>query len=47
MPLFYEINEMPMIVDLVRLDDGGGIEDTLKKKQAQYSINVQNCDRFP
>ena len=36
MPLFDEINEMPMIVDLARLDDGGGIEDTLRKNQAQY-----------
>ena len=34
--LFDEINEMPIIVDLAKLDDGGGIEDTLRKNQAQY-----------
>ena len=35
-PLFYENNEMPMIMDLAMLDDNGGIEDTFFKNQAQY-----------
>ena len=44
--LFYEINEMPMIVELARLDDVGDIEDTLRKKEPdtlsqELSINVQ------
>ena len=34
--LFYEINEIPMIVELARLDDSGGIHDTLSKNQALY-----------
>ena len=27
-PLFYAINEMPIVLDPARLDDGGGLEET-------------------
>ena len=39
-PLFKEINRMPIILDPRRLDDGDGIEDTLGKNQAKYH---QSC----
>ena len=35
-PLFYAINEMPIVLDPARLDDGGGLEETLRKNMAQY-----------
>ena len=50
--LFHEINEMPIIMELARLDDGGGIEDTWRKNQAHYHsscllmFNVQTWGRF-
>ena len=39
-PLFHTINEMPLVLDPARLDEGGGIEDTLKKNKAHYH---QSC----
>ena len=35
-PLFHTLNEMPLVLDRARLDEGGGIEETLKKNKAQY-----------
>lgn len=35
-PLFHAINEMPIVLDPARLDDGGGIEETLRRNKAQY-----------
>ena len=40
-PLFHEIKQMPMILDLGRLDEGGGIEATLRRNQAKYHLNCQ------
>ena len=39
-PRFHAINEMPIVLDLARLDDGGGIEETLWRNKAQYH---QSC----
>ena len=39
-PLFHTLNEMPLVLDRARLDEGGGIEETLKKNKAQYH---QSC----
>ena len=39
-PLFYAINEMAIVLDPARLDDGGGLEETLRKNKAQYH---QSC----
>ena len=39
-PLFHAINEMPIFFDSIRLDDGGGIRETLRKNKVQYH---QNC----
>ncbi len=33
-PLFYELDQMPINLDLARLDEGGGIEATLRRNQA-------------
>ena len=42
-PLFYTINEIPIVLDLVRLDDSGGIGETLRKYEEQY---YQSCLRM-
>lgn len=39
-PLFHEINQLPIIFDPKRLDEGDGIEQTLRKNKAQYH---QSC----
>ena len=39
-PLFHALNEMPIKLDPARLDDGGGIEETLRRNKAQYH---QSC----
>ena len=39
-PLFHTLNEMPLVPGPARLDDGGDIEDTLKKNKAHYH---QSC----
>ena len=33
-PLFHQMQEMPLILDPARLDEGGGIEATLRRNQA-------------
>ena len=35
-PLFQEINQQPIRLDMSRLDDGGGIEETLRRNNAKY-----------
>ena len=35
-PIFYSLNAMPLGLDPARLDDGDGIEETLRKNDAQY-----------
>lgn len=39
-PLFHALNEMPIVLDPARLDEGGGIEETLRRNKAQYH---QSC----
>ena len=39
-PQFQSINLLPIKLDPSRLDDGGGIEDTLRQNSAKYH---QNC----
>ena len=39
-PLFKEINQLPIILDPKRLDDGDGIAETLRKNKAVYH---QSC----
>jgi len=39
-PLFYALNDLPIVVDLARLDEGGGIEETLRRNKAKYH---QSC----
>ncbi len=36
-PLFQAINQLPIMLDMSRLDDRSGIEETLRKKQMQIS----------
>ena len=36
---FQAINQLPIIFDLIRLDKGGGIEETLRRNNVKY----QNC----
>ena len=39
-PLFHAINAMPIVLDPARLEDGGGIEETLSWNKAPYH---QSC----
>lgn len=39
-PLFHAINEFPIAFDTRRLDDGNGIEETLRNNNAKYH---QSC----
>lgn len=39
-PLFHALNDMPLILDPARLDEGAGIEETLRKNKAVYH---QSC----
>ena len=39
-PLFKDINRLPILLDSKRLDEGNGIEDTLRKNQTKYH---QSC----
>jgi len=39
-PLFQGINQLPIILDPIILDEGGGIEETLRRSNAKYH---QNC----
>ena len=36
LPLFHEINALPIPMDIKRLDDGSGIENTLRLNNAKY-----------
>ncbi|CAC5393295.1 unnamed protein product [Mytilus coruscus] len=49
-PLFYEVNALPIPLDIRRLNDGEGIESTMKKKNAKYhnlfrKFNNTNLER--
>ncbi|CAC5365422.1 unnamed protein product [Mytilus coruscus] len=35
-PLFHEVNALPILLDIQRLNDGEGIESTMKRKNAKY-----------
>jgi len=35
-PLFHSLNALPMKLDPARLDEGGGIDETLRQKKARY-----------
>ena len=39
-PLFQGINQLPIILDPIILDEGGGIEETLRQNNGKYN---QNC----
>lgn len=39
-PLFHAIIDLPIVLDPARLDEGGGIAETLRRNKAQYH---QNC----
>ncbi len=39
-PLFQAINQLPIRLDMSRLDDGGGTEETLRRNNAKYH---QSC----
>jgi uncharacterized phosphosugar-binding protein len=39
-PLFQGINQLPIILDPIMLDEGGGIEETLRRNNDKYH---QNC----
>ena len=39
-PLFKDINQLPIVLDPRRLDEGGGIAETLRKNDAKYH---QSC----
>jgi hypothetical protein len=39
-PLFQGINQLPIILDPIILDEGGGIEETLRRSNGKYH---QNC----
>ena len=40
-PLFKEMNQLPLIFDPSRLDEGSGIETTLREKNAKYHKNCR------
>ena len=40
LPLFKNIHQMPIIMDIARLDNGTGIEETLRQNEAKYH---QSC----
>ena len=35
-PLFKTINQLPILIDSSRLDEGDGVEETLPRNQAKY-----------
>jgi hypothetical protein len=35
-PRFQAINQLPIILDPIRLDEGGGSEETLRRNIAKY-----------
>ena len=40
-PLFHEMSEMPPTFDPTRLDEGGGIEATLRRNVAKYQTSCR------
>ena len=40
-PLFKEINALPLILDPGRLDESGGIEATLRRNEAKYHMSCR------
>ena len=40
-PLFDEINALPLILDPARLDEGGGIEAMLRRNEAKYHTSCR------
>ena len=40
-PLFRGINQLPIILDPIRLDEGSGIEETLQRNNAKYHRNCR------
>ena len=40
-PLFQGINQLPIILDPIILDEGGGIEETLRRNNAKYHKNCR------
>ena len=39
--MFHEIQEMPLILDPTRLDEGDGIDATLRRNQAKYHVDCR------
>ena len=46
-PPFQELNQLPMIIDPARLDEGGGIEVTLRQNNAHSIRAVVLCSKTP
>lgn len=42
-PLFYEINALPILLNPTRLDDGNGMGSTLMRNRAKYHQAVNCC----
>ena len=40
-PVFHEIHAMPLFLDPARLDEGGGIDATLRRNQAKYHLSCR------
>ena len=40
-PQFHSVNQLPIKLDPARLDDGGGIQETLKTNHAQYHASCR------
>ena len=43
LPLFHEINALPISMDIKRLDDGSGIENTLRQTMLNIITHVDLC----
>ena len=46
-PPFQELNQLPMIIDPARLDEGGSIEVTLRQNTAQYHQSCRLRSKTP
>ena len=46
-PLLQAINDFPIVLDPVRLEERGGIEDTLRKNSANIIKPVDACSITP
>lgn len=40
-PLFHKMSDMPLTFDPARLDEGGGIEATLRRNMAKYHTSCR------